>query len=134
MALREPRICRPLPSLARDWRRPYYLGGFGFIGSALTLRQTALLDYDVSLRLRFGFDHLLGVPRSVAIHVRDRECMLDMRFRLPEPEHQIMALNWHDAEQADARHRSTFHPLALPVVKAVLSRLLIKENIVGGNQ
>jgi hypothetical protein len=133
-ALSEPRVCRPLASLARMWDRPQYLGVFGVAQGVLRLRQSALLDFDISVRLRFGFDQLLGMPRTVSLAIRRDSYVLDMRFRLPPPEDKINSLGWSESERNDSRQLTTFHIATLPIIRAALNRLSINQNLVERNR
>lgn len=50
------RLCRPQSRYARNFDRPYYVARFDYRQGGLMLRQCALIDRDLSLRLRFGLD------------------------------------------------------------------------------
>jgi len=132
--LKEPRICRPLASRARNWSRPHYLGVFAFENCVTRLRRSVLLDFNLSARLCFGFDQLLGMLRAVSITIARDTCILDMRFRLPAPENKIKALGWSATEPTNSNHQLTFHVLSLPILKATLNRLAIKQNIAERNR
>lgn len=125
----KPRMCRPLASYAQRGRWPHYLGMFSFKSRSLTLRQTALLDPKIPGRLRFGFDHLLGVPRTVAVTSAQETCLLDMRFRLPSPQNRILPLSWNETGQAQVWHLNTFHRATLPAVMACLNQLCITPKV-----
>ncbi len=133
-ALAELRICRPLPALARSWNWPHYLGAFNFAHGALRLRQSTPVDLDIAARLRFGFDQLLGAPRSVSIAIQRDCCVLDMRFRVPAPENKVKSLGWSVSERSDSRHLTAFHLSVLPLIREILHRLAIKQNIFERNR
>jgi hypothetical protein len=125
-----PRLCRPLPGFARAWAKPHYLGLFDYKGAELVLRQTALLEFETSRRLQFGFDQLLQVPRSVPLRIGAETCTLDLRFALPMPEARILSLGWqHRPVRPQTRHLWTFHAAAAPFVCHVLRRLGISSTI-----
>jgi hypothetical protein len=129
-ALPGPRLCRPLQAFARAWARPHYLALFDYKGGALTLRQTALVEYDISRRLQFGFDQLLQTPRTVTVAVAGETCTLDLRFGLPTPEARILSLGWQRWPiRPQTRHLRTFHAAAVPFVGHALRRLGINPTI-----
>jgi hypothetical protein len=133
-ALPELRICRPLAAHARSWNWPHYLGAFNFAHGGLRLRQSVSLDLDVSARLRFGFDQLLGSPRTASIAIQRDCCVLDVRFGLPAPESKIKSLGWSESERSDSRHLTTFHLSSLPFIQEGLNRLAIRQNLFERNR
>jgi hypothetical protein len=129
--LDEPRLCRPQDRYARNWDRPFYLAHFGFKDGALTLRRTAPVSRDLTLRLCFGLDILLQTPRRVSI-VRQRDTFwMDRPLMLPQPEARVYALGWKDAAQ-DSPDRLTFHADAMPFVVHALQRLAVTPTIRSG--
>jgi hypothetical protein len=129
-ALPGPRLCRPLQAFARAWARPHYLGLFDYKGGALVLRQSALVEYDISRRLQFGFDQLLSTSRNVPVAVAAKTCTLDLRFGLPTPEARVLSLGWQRRPvRPQTRHSWTFHRAAAPFVCHALRRLGVTPTI-----
>ncbi|UPJ47665.1 hypothetical protein IVB30_31020 [Bradyrhizobium sp. 200] len=119
------RLCR-LQSGARAFRAPHFLATFHFKGGTLTLGRSAPVAPDVSRRLRFGLDALLGAPRQVSITTDGTQFSFDNSISLPEPEARAMSLAWRTLQSAnDASEFHYFHPIALPLISRALARLLI---------
>lgn len=126
-----PRLCRPLDRYAQKWDRPFYLAHFGFKDGALTLRRTAPVSRDLTLRLCFGIDIVLQTPRR-ALMVRHRDTFwMDRPLMLPRPEARIYALGWKHAAQ-DSPDRLTFHVNAMPFVVHAFQRVAVTPTITSG--
>jgi hypothetical protein len=129
-ALAGPRLCRPLQAFARAWARPHYLGVFDYKGGALVLRQSALVEYDISRRLQFGLDRLLNTSRTVFVTLAAETCTLDLRFGLPIPEARVLYLGWQRRPiRPQTRQVWMFHRVAAPFICHALRRLGITTSI-----
>jgi hypothetical protein len=125
-----PRLFRPLASYAREYARPHYLGIFGIKTGTIFLRQSAPVEFEVSRRLRFGFDDVLKCSRTVSLSIGEHICALDLRFALPEPEGRVLALGWQSRPaRAETEHRWMFQSAALPIIRHALGRLLISPTV-----
>jgi hypothetical protein len=123
------RLCRPLARYAQSWNRPRYLAYFDFKEGALLLRRAASLRRELALRLCFGLDLMLQMPRQLFI-ARHRETFsIDRPLTLPEPESRIYALGWHDYTEQERPDRLTFQSSAFPFVMHAFQRLSINPTI-----
>ena len=125
------RLCRPQDRYARNWERPFYLAHFGYKQGVLTLRRTAPVTHDLTLRLCFGLDTMLQTPRRVSIERQRETFSIDRPLMLPQPEARVYALGWKQTPQ-DNLDRLTFHADALPFVVHALQRLAVTPTIRGG--
>jgi hypothetical protein len=126
--LHGPRLCRPQDRYARNWNRPFYLAHLGYKDGVLTLRRTAPVSSDLTLRLCFGLDIVLQTPRRVSI-IRQRDTFwMDRPLMLPRPEARVYALGWKHAAQ-NSSDRLTFHADAMPFVLHALRRLAVTSTI-----
>jgi len=127
-----PRLFRPLGSRSRDYSRPYYLGLFDVRDGELVLLRSAPVEFEVSLRLRFGIDELLKTPRSVKISVQGDTCTVTPWLKLPEPENRIRFLGWTSQPHADRNPEIvTFHRSSVPMLIEIFRRLAIQTSIAG---
>jgi hypothetical protein len=119
------RLCR-LQSSARVFGAPHFLATFHFDAGTLTLGRSVRLAPDVSRRLRFGIDALLGTPRQVSVEVDGTQFRFDNSVSLPESEARVLSLAWrtlrNPEDQSELRY---FHPNVLPLLSRALARLLI---------
>jgi hypothetical protein len=122
--LEGPRLCRPQDRYARSWDRPYYVAHFEFTHGALALRRAASVSRDLTLRLAFGFDIMLGTPRRVSIMRHAQAFSIDRPLTLPQPESRAYALGWTSPSPGH-EERLAFHPDAMPFVERSLQRLSV---------
>ena len=127
------RLCRPQDRYARNWDRPYYLALFGFKDGELTLRRTAPVSRDLTLRLCFGLDIMLQTPRRVSIVLQRDTFWIGRPLMLPQPEARVYALGWKHPAQ-DNPDRLAFHADALPFVVHALQRLAITPTVTSGGR
>ncbi|MGM4902809.1 hypothetical protein AB8B21_28140 [Tardiphaga sp. 866_E4_N2_1] len=129
-AISGPRLCRPRGSFARAYNRPYFLAHFDFSDGKLSLRSSAPIAHELTLRLRFGFDLLLNMPRRFSISTTAQTLSIDLPTSLPEPESRVYALGWNDPTGPVPSERLTFRAHAMPFLLSALQRLSITPNIV----
>jgi hypothetical protein len=132
--MRAARIGRPLEGLrlcrlqggARAFGAPHFLATFHFKNGTLTLGRSAPVAADVSRRLRFGLDALLGTPRQVSITIDGTQFSFDNSISLPASEARAMSLAWRTLQGSnDDSEMHYFHPVVLPLISRALARLLI---------
>lgn len=123
------RLCRPQWRYARSYDMPQYLAHFEFRNGALSLRRSASIERDLTLRLRFGLDMLLHTPRELSIVHAGQTFRIDRRLALPQPEERIYALGWEDRNVSEPPDRLIFHRDALPIVMHALRRLSITPSL-----
>jgi hypothetical protein len=124
------RLCR-LRSGARVFGSPHFLATFHFNAGTLTLGRSARVAPDVSRRLRFGLDAVLGTPRQVSIAIDSALFTFDNSISLPEPEARVISLAWRCLQTPDDdSEMHYFHPIALPLISRALARVLIVPTIV----
>lgn len=121
--LKGVRLCRPLSRFARDWDRPYYLAHFGARSGLNTIIRSALVSYDITLRLRFGLDQILSTPRTAIVIVGNNTCEWEAHYGLPTPESRVLALGWPTHSGPD---RHVFPRLTLPFLEHAFRRLSIE--------
>jgi len=114
------RLCRPLATVSREWSRPFYIAEFGFRSGQATLTRSVPVDFNDTLRLRFGLDGLLQVPRRVALQIGADTFDLDLPYDLPAPEKRVLGMGWPSVTHSNRR---TFHRSAKPVLCRALERL-----------
>jgi hypothetical protein len=123
------RLCRPRGAYARHYSRPHFLAHFQFHEGELLLRSSAPIAHELTLRLRFGLDQLLGTPRQISITVSGPTFSIVRPSPLPDPENRIYALGWGDLTAVTPSDRLTFSNYALPFVLNALQRLSITPHI-----
>jgi hypothetical protein len=124
------RLCR-LQSSARVYGAPHFLATFHFSAGTLTLRRSVRVGPDVSRRLRFGLDVILGTPRQVSIEINSTQFSFDNSISLPEPEARVLSLAWRTLRNADDDSEvHYFHSIALPLISRALARVLIVPTLI----
>ena len=123
------RLCRPRDAFARNYSRPHFLARFDFKDGALTLRSSASIAHEMTLRLRFGLDLLLNSPRRVSIITSALTFTIERPSPLPYPESRVYALGWNDPTAAAISERLAFRSSAMPFVLHALQRLSITPHI-----
>jgi hypothetical protein len=131
-ALPEIRLCRPKRGYSAQYDRPYYLAHFSFEGGSLTLQRQAAIPRSISLRLRFGLDIRLDVPRRIQLTASQDTFCVDRPQLLPDPESRVFALGWPDRSGGAGTQRLVFHGDALPFVLHALRRLSVSPKITRG--
>jgi hypothetical protein len=124
------RLCR-LQNSARVFGAPHFLATFHFDAGTLTLGRSVRLAPDVSRRLRFGFDVLLGTPREVSIEVDSTQFRFDNSVSLPESEVRVLSLAWRNLRNPEGESELRyFHSCVLPLLSRGLARPLIVPTLV----
>lgn len=122
------RLCRPRGAFARTYSRPHFLARFDFKDGALSLRSSVSIAHEMTLRLRFGLDLILGSPRRVSITSSGLTFTIRLS-PLPYPESRVYALGWDDPAASEPAERLTFRSYAMPFVLHALQRLSITPHI-----
>lgn len=122
------RLCQPQMRYARSYDTPHYLVEFDFKNGTLVQRRSVQIRRDLTLRLRFGLDVVLGTPRDFSIADDGETFRIDRPLQLPEPEQRIYALGWND-RRAGIADRLVFHKDAMPILRHALNRLSITPSI-----
>lgn len=123
------RIClfRPIQLSPNSYNQPHYMGTFQSRNGQVLLRQSTSVDYSISLRLRFGIDAANNRPRTATITRFQQKILLEINYRLPDPEDRILSLGWPDAVgQRDSYKRTWFHVAAMPFLQHALQRIAIR--------
>ena len=124
------RLCR-LQGSARAFGAPHFLSTFHLRNGTLSLGRSAPVGPDVSRRLRFGLDALLGTLRQVSIVIDPATLSFDNSISLPEAEARVMSLAWRNLQTPnDDSEIHYFHPVVLPLILRALARLLIVPTII----
>jgi hypothetical protein len=123
------RMCRPKAAYAYIYDRPHYLAHFHFQNGSLSLRHSALVAREASLRLRFGLDVSLHSPRQLTIVESAETFAVEKPLKLPDPESRVYGLGWRDRLADASSETLTFHRDALPFIKHALLRLSISPVI-----
>jgi hypothetical protein len=128
-AIEGVRLCRPRGAFARSYSRPHFLARFDFKDGALSLRSSASIEHELTLRLRFGLDLLLNSPRRISITASALTFAIEHRSPLPDPENRVYGLGWDDPTAAVPSDRLIFSNGAMPFVLHALQRLSINPHI-----
>jgi hypothetical protein len=125
------RLCRPISS-SRSFGTPYYfLGTFRFNDGSLILSRSTPIAAELTRRLRFGFDAILGATRQVSISIDTRSFTFDNSVSLPESEARVLSLAWRNLQSpTDDSQFHFFHVKALPLVLCALARLCITPTLI----
>jgi hypothetical protein len=124
------RLCRPI-SNSRNFGAIYFLGSFRFDDGSLILSRSAPIAADLTRRLRFGFDALLGATRQVSIPIDTTSFIFDNSVALPESESRVLSLAWRNLQSpTDNSQSHFFHVNALPLVLCALARLCITPTLI----
>lgn len=124
------RLCRPI-SNSRSFGAIYFLGSFRFNDGSLILSRSTPIAAELTRRLRFGFDAMLGATRQVSIPIDTASFIFDNSVALPESESRVLSLAWRNLESAaDDSPSHLFHVNALPLVLCALARLSITPTLI----
>jgi hypothetical protein len=124
------RLCRPI-SNSRSFGAIYFLGSFRFNEGSLILSRSVPIAAEMTRRLRFGFDALLGATRQVSIPIDTTSFRFDNSVSLPEIESRVLSLAWRELQSPkDDSQSHFFHVNALPLVLWALARLCITPTLV----
>src|SRR5260370_2313414 len=85
------RLCRPI-SNSRSFGAVYFLGSFRFAAGSLILSRSTPIAAELTRRLRFGFDALLGATRQVSIPIATTSFIFDNSVALPETASRPLSL------------------------------------------
>jgi hypothetical protein len=120
-----PRLCRPRAAHAPVYARPHYLGVFSFRQGRLVLLRSAPVEFETSRRLKFGIDDTLNETRSATITLSGDTCIVDLPYRLPQPEVRVLSLGWRTSPPGATNDAFAIPRAALPALDRALRRLLI---------
>lgn len=123
------RLCRPRSAFARSYSRPHFIAHFDFVDGVLSLRSSAPIAHELTLRLRFGLDLLLNAPRRISITVSAQTFSIERPSPLPYPESRVYALGWSNLPGTAPSERLTFSSYAMPLILNALQRLSITPHI-----
>jgi hypothetical protein len=124
------RLCR-IQSHVRSFVPQHFLATFHFSAGALTVGRSSHVPADVSRRLRFGLDTLLGTSRRVSIAIDDKQISFDNSISLPDPEARVLSLAWRNLRMPDDDSEfHYFHSSALPLISRALSRVSIVPTLI----
>lgn len=124
------RLCRPVNN-SRNFGAPYFLGSFHFREGALSLGRSTRIAGELTRRLRFGFDAILGASRHVSIPIDATSFTFDNSVALPESEARVLSLAWRNLQSpTDTSQAHIFHVNALPLLLGALARLCIAPTLV----
>jgi hypothetical protein len=124
------RLCRPI-SNSRSFGAIYFLGNFRFDEGSLILSRSTPIAAELTRRLRFGFDALLGVTRQVSIPIDTTSFIFENSIALPEGESRVLSLAWRNLQSpTDDTQSHFFHVKALPLVLCALARLCITPTLI----
>ena len=124
------RLCRPI-SNSRSFGAIYFLGSFRFNEGSLILLRSTPIAAELTRRLRFGFDALLGTTRQVSIPIDTTSFIFNNSVSLPESESRVLSLAWRNLQSpTDNSQFYFFHVNALPLVLCALARLCITPTLI----
>ena len=128
------RLCRPI-SNARSFGAMYFLGSFRFYDGSLILSRSTPIAAELTRRLRFGFDAVLGATRQVSIPITTTSFIFDNSVALPESEARVLSLAWRNLQSPTDNSQSYFfHVNALPLVLCALAQLCITPTLINRRQ
>lgn len=120
------RLCRPNTNF-RSYDTPYYWCNFTFSDGAHTIGRLAQVQHVDSHRLRFGLDAVLGVPRTAKIIAAKDHCVLEIGYKLPEPEIRVLDLGTElEPLGGNAARRIRYDLAARSLLRQILTRLGIR--------
>ena len=125
------RLCRPI-SNSRSFGAIHFLGSFRFNDGSLILSRSTPIAAELTRRLRFGFDAMLGATRQVSIPIDTASFIFDNSVALPESKKsRVLSLAWRNLQSpTDNSPSHFFHVNALPLVLCALARLSITPTLI----
>jgi len=117
------RLFRPRTAARWSFDRPDYLGVFRPRIAGAHLTQAVQIPRDLGYRLRFGFDQMYAMPRTIHLHRVGDAHRFELKFDLPAPEARVLGLSWRDAADGIDRYIDDF---GIPILEDVAALLGIR--------